>query len=395
MYKKYMNSIVDIIELGIMKLFFMQKKHRGITMNKSNLFYYATSELSQDAFLCWLADCANYESDKDLQETSKQFIKMLIDKYADFIEEESKKKETKIEQELIKIDKINIDDIKNVEVIRQEKNIDVLLKVNNEFIIVIEDKTNTNDHSDQLNRYKKYATETYIDSNEEEEENIENCDNKVKLILIYLKTGNYSAHSSPNSGYVVVNRENLLKVLNTYKGTNNILIDFREHMQKASEHTNIFKNEPVSNWNNAAWQGFYIYLQNKVRKDKGYNWIYVPNKAGGFYAMFGHIIELNGKSLYLQFEQKHLAIKVGVPNKDERKLFRERASSILLSTANDVLKDDASKPVKPNKFGHGHYMTVAIVSNEVFFEGDMLNANSISAQLQKYEKLIDEVAKIL
>ncbi len=53
-------------------------------MEKSYLFKYATSELSQDAFLCWLADCANYKSEDDLQDIAKEFIKMLIDKYANF-----------------------------------------------------------------------------------------------------------------------------------------------------------------------------------------------------------------------------------------------------------------------------------------------------------------------
>ena len=32
---------------------------------KNNLFEYATSELSQDAFICWLASYAHEEAEKD------------------------------------------------------------------------------------------------------------------------------------------------------------------------------------------------------------------------------------------------------------------------------------------------------------------------------------------
>lgn len=32
---------------------------------KNNLFEYATSELSQDAFICWLASYAHDEAEKD------------------------------------------------------------------------------------------------------------------------------------------------------------------------------------------------------------------------------------------------------------------------------------------------------------------------------------------
>lgn len=42
-----------------------------------NLFTYATKELSQDAFICWLL--ANYDTE-ELREESYRFINLLMDK---------------------------------------------------------------------------------------------------------------------------------------------------------------------------------------------------------------------------------------------------------------------------------------------------------------------------
>ena len=46
------------------------------------------------------------------------------------------------------------------------------------YLIIIEDKINSRDHSEQLKRYKEFAEEKW------------NGNNKEKPICIYLKTGN-------------------------------------------------------------------------------------------------------------------------------------------------------------------------------------------------------------
>lgn len=88
---------------------------------KPNLFNYATSELSQDAFLLWLLEWANpsnSEYDPELHLTAKVFLRRIIDVDDKF-------------------------DIKSVVCKKQQYHIDVLAIVNNEIAVIIEDKINT------------------------------------------------------------------------------------------------------------------------------------------------------------------------------------------------------------------------------------------------------------
>lgn len=50
-------------------------------MSRPNLFYFATSELSQDAVLCWLAEWAKpeySETDPQLHQLGKEFLHLLL-----------------------------------------------------------------------------------------------------------------------------------------------------------------------------------------------------------------------------------------------------------------------------------------------------------------------------
>ena len=101
---------------------------------KNNLFEYATSELSQDAFICWLASYAheNAEKDEALNECARKMLEMFV--------EDFKGKNFKL---------LNVE--------RQVDNIDVLLTVDCEGVIykiIVEDKTYTSEHNNQLERYK-------------------------------------------------------------------------------------------------------------------------------------------------------------------------------------------------------------------------------------------------
>ena len=47
----------------------------------NNLFDFATKELSQDAFLCWLINWLNYKKENiELYNTAKKFINLIINK---------------------------------------------------------------------------------------------------------------------------------------------------------------------------------------------------------------------------------------------------------------------------------------------------------------------------
>ena len=114
---------------------------------RNNLFSFATSELSQDAFICWCLNWFNAPSKPALQEMAKKIIAKLT----------------------------NIEEIFSVEILRQfsrkvtvdgkriHVKIDILVVVNKNIAVIIEDKTYSNEHDQQIERYKKGLQEIYKD----------------------------------------------------------------------------------------------------------------------------------------------------------------------------------------------------------------------------------------
>ena len=101
---------------------------------KHNLFAFATSELSQDAFFCWALDCLNRDEDSPLYGLGRSFWALLSGRKNDALPK-----------------------IKGVVIRRQFKHVDVLaLVVYSDGTIdalVIEDKVNTSEHDDQIQTY--------------------------------------------------------------------------------------------------------------------------------------------------------------------------------------------------------------------------------------------------
>ena len=102
---------------------------------KHNLFAFATSELSQDAFFCWALDCLNRDEDSPLYGFGRSFCALLLGRKND-----------------------DLPKIKGVVIRRQFKHVDVLALVvysNRTTIdaLVIEDKVNTAEHDDQIQTY--------------------------------------------------------------------------------------------------------------------------------------------------------------------------------------------------------------------------------------------------
>ena len=100
---------------------------------RPNLFCYATKELSLDAMVCWLLAWARRKQetmDKALHACGLQMVKALLGKH-----------------------RVKLDDVTAVELSKQDHGIDVLARVNHRHVLLIEDKTKTRHHSNQLQRY--------------------------------------------------------------------------------------------------------------------------------------------------------------------------------------------------------------------------------------------------
>ena len=106
------------------------------TKKSNNLFNFATSELSQDAFFCWSLNWLAVKEDTD--DPYYKYGKAMLDLFLG----ENKK-----------------DIYKEVKVLKQFNRIDVLVlfkdNQDNQYALIIEDKTNTSEHNEQIKKYKE------------------------------------------------------------------------------------------------------------------------------------------------------------------------------------------------------------------------------------------------
>ena len=331
-------------------------RNKGKPMSQPNLFLYATRELSQDAFICWILSWASpefKESDEDLHECATNLIQALFEKH----------------------NKITPSIIEQVEVRKQDKNIDVLCIINNAYPIIIEDKTGTKNHSNQLSRYLEDVKGRGF-----EEKNI---------IPIYFKTEDQSSYADVGkNGYRPFLREDILSILNGYDGTNAILIDYRNYLQSISDKVESYKSKEIHKWGWYAWVGFYIELQKQLGSG---HWDYVANPNGGFLGFWWHFHGNDDCEQYLQLEEDKLCFKIWVKNIEERTKLRSKWHEAIKAQAKRYGLD----LVKPSRFGNGEYMTVCVFNGEYReIKNGVIDIDKTVDLLRKAESLLKSVYEI-
>jgi len=338
---------------------------------KPNIFDIATKELSQDAFLAWLlsyAEPKNAGYDNKLHLCAQQLITELIS--------------TQIN---------NFDDtIAKVEAGRQWNNIDVWVEVNDTYFIVIEDKTNTKHHSNQLTRYKDIATQWCLE-------------NSYKPpICIYIKTGNESLHTLntvKDEGYSVYNRTHLVKLLNNHPEiTNEIFIDFKERLLRLESENTQFLNKTIGDWVGADWQGFFQYVEKQISIVA---WNYVNNPAGGFWcAVLNWDYWDDLYPVYVQLEEGKLCFKIStdpdepvvMPLDVSKGQIRNELHTLIMKKA----KEAGVKHIRrPNRFGSGNYMTVAVIDKENWLGSNdsIIDPVKVIETLTAYRKFLKNAIK--
>jgi hypothetical protein len=285
-------------------------------MNAPNLFSFATSELSQDAFLCWILAWSNphYKSaNATLQACGEAFVSTFLAQKG-----------------------IVLDHLENVEIRKQEKNIDVLCIVNDAYVILIEDKTGTSSHGDQLERYIAQV--------------LGNGFGTECIVPIYFKTTDQSHYEHERkNGYYPFTRQDALKILERYNdGTNAILNDYTLRLQEIETWTKSYTLLPIHQWGWHSWIGFYQDLQRRLQDG---NWKYVPNPSGGFLGMWCFWTG----DLYVQLEQEKLCFKVETENKESAKKIRQP----LLQSALSLGLQGYMAVQKPERMSAGKYTTFA------------------------------------
>ena len=320
-------------------------------MKKPNIFSFATSELSQDAMFAWLISWSapEYaEADPELHHVGQNFVRLLAGKDSNF-----------------KIDSVDVG--------RQWENIDIWAEINDNTFLIVEDKTGTSIHDDQLKRYKASVEREYAGK-------------RTDLCYAYVKT-----EEEPGSvlkcieqyGFRTINRAAILKCLDDYKGADSLLISYREHLREIDARVNSFRSLSEQEWGWDAWQGFYKELEQRIEID---SWGYVANPSGGFLGAWWHFVEIDDCEMYLQFEQGKLCFKISYDGDENRSEVRYRHYTKLLAIAHDRFPEIR----RPDRFGTGAYMTIAVVDGKELYGDGLLDFDILVEKLKRYESLIDE-----
>lgn len=263
-----------------------------------NFFDYATSEASQDALICWLSAWADkkYQTlNPELYQCATQFITTLLT----------------LSREKIAADFV----VEHLTVKKQWQKVDVLIEVNHQYIILIEDKKATKEHSNQLARYKSVIQKSDY--------------KKHKLICVYFKMQNQGRLGNITAnGYHFFNRRMMLDILSPYidktqQKAHPIAKDFYRYINAIEEKICSYRRLPVDAWNGWSWDGFFTELHETMGNTIGSVWGYVPTPSGGFKAFtwhwqnspnkkWGEGASYQGKTFgaYLQLEQDKLVIKL-------------------------------------------------------------------------------------
>lgn len=323
-----------------------------------NLFNFATSELSQDAFLCWLLTWSQEDKkalNSHLHKVSTDFIELCLTKGSITLPST----------------------IQQLEIIKQLGCIDVLCIINKSIYIIIEDKCGTKEHGNQLQRYKSFILNEY---NTKEE----------SLALIYIQTRDQGDYSPViQSGYSPITRKDLLALFNSTAGTkaateNNIFHDFKQYLIQIESDYQSFTTLPVDKWSSYAWRGFYARLKDELNDG---HWDYVANPSGGFEGFWWNFNPVGNIEVYLQLEQDKFCFKLYCETKEERKELRNIWHN---KTMENCLKLNL-KAKKPTKFGNGTYMTVTILEQDYRFQKDdgTLDFDKTLETIRNCEKVLE------
>lgn len=352
-------------------------------MERNNIFNFATSELSQDAFICWLCNWVNFD-DNDLSEDEKKLKELATD----FIE--------KMSGEKLGDRKVNIK--------RQYQKIDVLLEIQNktEFIekipvvdmyVIIEDKVGTGLHSNQQKTYRDIISE----------KNKEDNGNKAEIKVVYYKIYDEdNMERLKEDGIdIIFQRKDMLALLEKYKNSfNNILVeDYYNYLNNIEKDVNSYIDKKLEDWNSNCYIGFFKELKKEESclehadgRKKDCSWGYVNNSSGGFMGMWWfplkmeevsqvtkkfqlwqNQLELNN-DLYLQIEQFYkkekeiynkkniIAVKYSLGDKDDEKYDEKvKISSEIRNKIYEELKEKLKEKgieFYKKRFVAGQYMTV-------------------------------------
>jgi hypothetical protein len=193
---------------------------------------------------------------------------------------------------------VTVDEILSVKPRKQVKHVDVAIVVNGAIGLIIEDKTVSKEHNDQLKRYLKpqVAAELRVSPDQ--------------LHGIYLKTGNEAGRDFPERWSPYMRADLLAAIGQGVETGSDIARDFIERLMRIETRTQAFltNNFLRSPHDYLGVEGFYQWLEGAVShlSAEWSDWGYVANASGGFLGFWTGTDEhrlqgLESFQLYLQF----------------------------------------------------------------------------------------------
>jgi hypothetical protein len=192
---------------------------------------------------------------------------------------------------------------------KQYKNIDVLVVVNRDTYLIIEDKTFTKQHGDQINRYAQTVRDVH----------------KTEPVCVYYKI---VEQARPEPNVLNITRADMLPTFRKYDSANQIFRNYVAYLEYIDSLTNAYKTKPISEWDKEGYahRGFFTHLtKNGVLGAQDFDWGYVSNPTGGFWGLWwdrfsaDKLAKANLRkewldTLYLQIENDIIAFKIAAGN---------------------------------------------------------------------------------
>lgn len=338
----------------------MQTTARSSASEAPNLFKYATKELSQDAFFCWLVAWANdacRAADADLHGIGRGFMDLLLAEHNLAMEQRTR-----------------------VVVHRQYNYVDILVEIDDDLILLIEDKVHAGIHGDQLTRYRDRVIEGFPGR---------------RVAPVFLKTGDQARYDKVvEAGFRRVGRDKLLGFLRPACAASKhpVLHDFVAVLEEMEAAVQSFRSvHPADYEGSWPWIGLYTCLQAEF---DDLDWDYVANPSGGFLGAWWHgrswTNPETGRSydVYLQIEQGPVCFKIAVGEETDRVGPRNAWRSMLIDAAYR-----GGPTIRPLNRKPGKWMTVARIERDDWMKLDadgLLDLDATVSCLRAAMGLVDE-----
>ena len=153
-------------------------------------------------------------------------------------------------------------------------------------------------------------------------------------------------------------RDDILKVLETYNGENDIIIEYTKHLQMIDKSIKSYQTLPIDKWHYNSWKGFFIKLQKRLGDG---NWDYVSNPNGGFLGFWWNWKHNNEFHIYLQIDHCMRKITVKLHTKTGKKIEKSivnKWKKLIQYNKDGIIIN------KPRVVRTGKSVTIGIVENE-------------------------------